>query len=89
MLSLTVKFVVLILVVVPLTVKLPLTITSLNVTLLEVPTAWPISMAPVPDVYVTPVPPDNNFLASDESTKLKPAVLLPSDGILGVLVKFV
>ena len=55
-LSVTVKSTELIDVNVPLTVKSPLTVTSLNVTLSVVPTAWPISNTPVACVYVTPVP---------------------------------
>ena len=55
-LSSTVKVSVFKIVCVPLTVKLPVIIwlpstwTLLNVTLLVVSTAWPIAIAPVPDV---------------------------------------
>ena len=60
-LSLMVTISVLIVVVDPDTVKLPLTVTSLNVTLEAVPTAWPIAIvgvavSPVLFVIVTPVP---------------------------------
>ena len=38
-------------------VRVPLTVTLLNVTLSLLPTAWPIAIAPVEELYVTPVLP--------------------------------
>ena len=67
--SATSNVAVLIEVVVPLTVKLPATVKSLNVTLLPVPTAWPILTA-VPET-VTPVPAVTTVIAALPS-KLMP-----------------
>ena len=49
--------------VVPSTCKLPETVTLLNVTLLDVATAWPILICP--EDSVTPVPPEKCALTSE------------------------